>query len=113
MLLEERANIGISKGSSMETSEKTKGLNLKATELRLGLPGSESPERARVKLCTQSRVLFLGPKGDFQTPSMVVLGGGFSMDLSLIWPKMVGCSLLEVSMVVGRILVALRVTLWL
>jgi auxin-responsive protein IAA len=31
--------------SSMETTERNIGLNLKATELRLGLPGSESPER--------------------------------------------------------------------
>nr|AFK49596.1 unknown [Medicago truncatula] len=30
---------------SMETKERSIGLNLKATELRLGLPGSESPER--------------------------------------------------------------------
>jgi len=30
---------------SSETNEKNKGLNFKATELRLGLPGSESPER--------------------------------------------------------------------
>lgn len=38
--------IGLSKASSMEGSEKNGGgLNLKATELRLGLPGSESPER--------------------------------------------------------------------
>lgn len=29
----------------METTERNIGLNLKATELRLGLPGSESPER--------------------------------------------------------------------
>lgn len=44
--------IGLSEVSSMESSEKltsgsegSTGLNLKATELRLGLPGSESPER--------------------------------------------------------------------
>ena len=44
--------IGLSEVSSMESSEKlttdsegSNGLNLKATELRLGLPGSESPER--------------------------------------------------------------------
>lgn len=30
---------------SMEATERNIGLNLKATELRLGLPGSESPER--------------------------------------------------------------------
>ncbi|XP_047323718.1 auxin-responsive protein IAA27-like [Impatiens glandulifera] len=50
--LEEHDYIGLSGIPSMETSEKllqgseiNKGLNLKATELRLGLPGSESPER--------------------------------------------------------------------
>ncbi|GFS41042.1 phytochrome-associated protein 2 [Actinidia rufa] len=43
--LQEHDYIGLSEGPSMETSEKNKGLNLKATELRLGLPGSESPER--------------------------------------------------------------------
>lgn len=44
--------IGLSEVSSMEGSQKltsvsegSNGLNLKATELRLGLPGSESPER--------------------------------------------------------------------
>lgn len=43
--------IGFTELPSMEASDKTKtrdesaGLNLKATELRLGLPGSESPER--------------------------------------------------------------------
>ncbi|KAM1812735.1 hypothetical protein ACFX11_026645 [Malus domestica] len=35
--------IGLS--PSMETSTKSAALNLKATELRLGLPGSQSPER--------------------------------------------------------------------
>ncbi|XP_019151378.1 PREDICTED: auxin-responsive protein IAA3-like isoform X2 [Ipomoea nil] len=54
--LEEHDYIGLSESPSMETSEKScvssveserkgKDLNLKATELRLGLPGSESPER--------------------------------------------------------------------
>lgn len=42
--------IGLSEASSMERSsptetEKEKFLNLKETELRLGLPGSESPDR--------------------------------------------------------------------
>ncbi|XP_052200254.1 auxin-responsive protein IAA27 [Diospyros lotus] len=55
MPLEEHDYIGLSEVSSMENSEKLtlslgnnerkKGLNLKATELRLGLPGSSSPER--------------------------------------------------------------------
>lgn len=31
--------------SSMESENKSKDLNFKATELRLGLPGSESPKR--------------------------------------------------------------------
>nr|GMC96253.1 auxin-responsive protein IAA27-like [Ipomoea batatas] len=54
--LEEHDYIGLSESPSMETSEKScvssvesegkgKDLNLKATELRLGLPGCESPER--------------------------------------------------------------------
>ncbi|KAI7981477.1 Auxin-responsive protein IAA27 [Camellia lanceoleosa] len=47
---QEHDYIGLSELPSMETSKKlnnnnnNKGLNLKATELRLGLPGSESPE---------------------------------------------------------------------
>lgn len=55
LCLEEHDYIGISQVSSMEDSEKNskevnfrkshKDLNLKATELRLGLPGSESPGR--------------------------------------------------------------------
>lgn len=56
MRLEEHDYIGFSEVPSMENSQKNsvsvgdnerknKGLNLKATELRLGLPGSESPER--------------------------------------------------------------------
>ncbi|CAH9066438.1 unnamed protein product [Cuscuta europaea] len=55
--LEEHDYIGLSEAPSMEHSEKTrissvgseskdKDLNLKATELRLGLPGSESPDRS-------------------------------------------------------------------
>lgn len=54
--LEEHDYIGLSESPSVENSEKScvssveserkgKDLNLKATELRLGLPGSESPER--------------------------------------------------------------------
>lgn len=56
MSLEEHDYIGFSDVPSMENCEKScvsvgdnerkgKGLNFKATELRLGLPGSESPER--------------------------------------------------------------------
>ncbi|XAR67024.1 hypothetical protein NMG60_11013435 [Bertholletia excelsa] len=51
MTLEEHDYIGLSEAPSMENLDKpangrnSKGLNLKATELRLGLPGSESPER--------------------------------------------------------------------
>ncbi|CAK9172746.1 unnamed protein product [Ilex paraguariensis] len=55
MPLAEHDYIGLSEVPSMENSERitvpsegierSKGLNLKATELRLGLPGSESPER--------------------------------------------------------------------
>ncbi|KAK1377620.1 Auxin-responsive protein IAA27 [Heracleum sosnowskyi] len=50
MPLQEHDYIGLSEVSSKESSDKNekninKGLNLKATELRLGLPGSESPER--------------------------------------------------------------------
>ncbi|CAL5438349.1 unnamed protein product [Camellia sinensis] len=66
MPFEEHDYIGLSELPSMENSEKlttissedhhhnnnrnnnNKGLNLKATELRLGLPGSESPERKNV-----------------------------------------------------------------
>lgn len=46
--LQEHDYIGVSEIPPMENSEnkeKNLGLNLKATELRLGLPGSESPER--------------------------------------------------------------------
>lgn len=48
--LQEHDYIGLSDVSSKEKSENngrniSKGLNLKATELRLGLPGSESPDR--------------------------------------------------------------------
>ncbi|KAL2929106.1 Auxin-responsive protein IAA27 [Bienertia sinuspersici] len=51
MVFEEHDYIGLSEVSSTEqTSDKakdsTKILNFKATELRLGLPGSQSPERA-------------------------------------------------------------------
>ncbi|XP_010548702.1 PREDICTED: auxin-responsive protein IAA27-like [Tarenaya hassleriana] len=48
--------IGFSELPTMEASDKTKtrddsvGLNLKATELKLGLPGSESPERVDPRL---------------------------------------------------------------
>jgi len=46
----EQGYVGLSEVSAMEGSDKfsprtSGGLNLKATELRLGLPGSESPER--------------------------------------------------------------------
>lgn len=50
--LQERNYLGLSDGSSADSStvpsdsdEKRDNLNLKATELRLGLPGSQSPER--------------------------------------------------------------------
>lgn len=49
--LQEQDYIGLSDVSSKENSDNNngrninKGLNLKATELRLGLPGSESPDR--------------------------------------------------------------------
>lgn len=52
--LKERNYLGLSDCSSVDSSnstvpsssdEKTVNLNLKATELRLGLPGSQSPER--------------------------------------------------------------------
>ncbi|KAK1276090.1 Auxin-responsive protein IAA8 [Acorus gramineus] len=48
--LKERNYMGLSESSSMESSvvspmDKDTSLNLKATELRLGLPGSQSPER--------------------------------------------------------------------
>ena len=46
----EQGYVGLPEAPSMESSDKfpqrtSSGLNLKATELRLGLPGSESPER--------------------------------------------------------------------
>lgn len=44
----EQGYVGLLEVSAMESSDKfstSGGLNLKATELRLGLPGSESPER--------------------------------------------------------------------
>lgn len=46
----EQGYVGLSEVPAMEGSDKfsqrtSGGLNLKATELRLGLPGSESPER--------------------------------------------------------------------
>lgn len=48
--LQEHDYIGLSDVSSKDNSDNNgrninKGLNLKATELRLGLPGSESPDR--------------------------------------------------------------------
>lgn len=45
--LQEHDYIGLAETRSMEISEKSSGLNLnlKETELRLGLPGCESPER--------------------------------------------------------------------
>jgi auxin-responsive protein IAA len=50
--LKERNYLGLSDCSSVDSStvpslsdEKKENLNLKATELRLGLPGSQSPER--------------------------------------------------------------------
>ncbi|KAK4426500.1 Auxin-responsive protein IAA9 [Sesamum alatum] len=47
--LKERNYLGLSDSSSVDSSvvpeEKKSNLNLKATELRLGLPGSQSPER--------------------------------------------------------------------
>ncbi|KAL3640379.1 Auxin-responsive protein iaa8 [Castilleja foliolosa] len=47
-LLKERNYLGLSDCSSVDSSapeEPKRNLNLKATELRLGLPGSQSPER--------------------------------------------------------------------
>lgn len=55
--LEQGGYVGLPKVPTMESSSETfsqrgssssSGLNLKATELRLGLPGSESPEREGV-----------------------------------------------------------------
>nr|GME14831.1 auxin-responsive protein IAA27 [Ipomoea batatas] len=78
--LEEHDYIGLSEVPSMENSEKScvssvdserkaKGLNLKATELRLGLPGSESPERENGSLVEEksgySSVGVLGAKRGF------------------------------------------------
>ncbi|KAE9448692.1 hypothetical protein C3L33_19431, partial [Rhododendron williamsianum] len=56
---------------SSQTNDKNKGLNLKATELRLGLPGSESPER-EFGLCVKG--LFSGAKRGFSD----TLDGGIS-----------------------------------
>lgn len=67
------------------TSEK-KGLNLKATELRLGLPGSESPEREGLFISGAKRVfsdvgsgkwVFNGPEkdGGFLSPRGAENGG--------------------------------------
>ncbi|CAA0826923.1 Auxin-responsive protein IAA27 [Striga hermonthica] len=42
---QEQDYIGLCEPVALEKAEKSNGLNLKETELRLGLPGSESPER--------------------------------------------------------------------
>ncbi|GER48332.1 auxin-responsive protein [Striga asiatica] len=42
---QEHDYIGLCEPLTLEKAEKRNGLNLKETELRLGLPGSESPER--------------------------------------------------------------------
>ncbi|XP_019156754.1 PREDICTED: auxin-responsive protein IAA27-like [Ipomoea nil] len=74
--LEEHDYIGLSEVPSMENSEKScvssveserkaKGLNLKATELRLGLPGSESPERENGTLVVEEKSGVLGAKRGF------------------------------------------------
>ncbi|XP_058213786.1 auxin-responsive protein IAA27-like isoform X1 [Rhododendron vialii] len=70
---------------SSQTNDKNMGLNLKATELRLGLPGSESPER-EFGLCVKS--LFSGAKRGFSdtldggSRKCVFTGSGLS-DLDL------------------------------
>ncbi|XP_012469726.1 auxin-responsive protein IAA9 isoform X1 [Gossypium raimondii] len=48
--LKERNYLGLSDCSSVDSSGVSSNLNLKATELRLGLPGSQSPER-ETELC--------------------------------------------------------------
>lgn len=50
---------------SMETKDRTIGLNLKATELRLGLPGSESPERENGGGLSMLKSLVSGAKRGF------------------------------------------------
>ncbi|GMH18038.1 hypothetical protein Nepgr_019879 [Nepenthes gracilis] len=122
--------IGLSDVSLMEkSSEKTlmtkisnrKDLNLKATELRLGLPGSESPERGVVSaaeekngypLCLQ-KTLVSGAKRGFSDAVdgssgkwVLPKNGGFDVDSSkaggngggLFSPRAVNCgkSLVEV-----------------
>lgn len=73
--------IGLSEAPSMEASErhserKSGGLNFKATELRLGLPGSESPERGNGVVAEDKN----GYPGGVLKSSMVVSGAkrGFS-----------------------------------
>ena len=61
--LKERNYMGLSDCSSVDSSapsfsdETKSNLNLKATELRLGLPGSQSPERDS-DLCLRSSIQF-------------------------------------------------------
>lgn len=114
-VIKERNYMGLSDSSSMDSSvvssvsgESSKSsLNLKATELRLGLPGSQSPERGS-ELCLLGpaqlgeKPLFpLHPTNDSHYPSQknVVSGNkrgfsdamdGFSEVKLLLWLKMLG-----------------------
>lgn len=114
-VIKERNYMGLSDSSSMDSSvvssvsgESSKSsLNLKATELRLGLPGSQSPERGS-ELCLlgpaqlDEKPLFpLHPTNDSHYPSQknVVSGNkrGFSDAMDgflevklLLWLKMLG-----------------------
>ncbi|WOH11159.1 hypothetical protein DCAR_0830638 [Daucus carota subsp. sativus] len=80
--LQEHDYIGLSevspKGNS-DINERSisKGLNLKATELRLGLPGSESPEREDVNLYGLNSLVSSGAKRVFSD----TLNGGSEVDL--------------------------------
>lgn len=80
--LQEHDYIGLSevspKGNS-DINERSisKGLNLKATELRLGLPGSESPEREDVNLYGLNCLVSSGAKRVFSD----TLHGGSEVDL--------------------------------
>ncbi|KAL6951982.1 hypothetical protein U1Q18_044524, partial [Sarracenia purpurea var. burkii] len=99
-LLEEHDYIGLSEVPSMENSEKLNvssednerntGLNMKATELRLGLPGSESPERDKIvyPLCTLKGLVSGAKRGFSDTIGggsgkwVFALGGGSEADLA-------------------------------
>ncbi|GER28221.1 auxin-responsive protein [Striga asiatica] len=86
--LKERNYLGLSDSSSVDSStvssEGKANLNLKATELRLGLPGSQSPERSSVKNLDEKQLFPLAP-----SKNVVVSGNkrGFSDTENAVFSK--------------------------